>query len=231
MGTSAEKSGKSDVRQLILRFLKLNGRASVHDVAHHLRIGHEGARKHLVQMEESGWIARSPETDPKGQGRPTDLYSVTAEGDGLFPKAYDRLSLAILEALRADGGKTAANVLAALAKAQVEDWSPRLEGKDIKGKLEALKGLYLKSDPFATVEADGGDYLLIERNCPFLNVAMEHPVLCSLSVSTLEMLLGRKVIREERFQSGNGRCVFRIEMDAPAPKAGFRFEPPAPPAR
>jgi hypothetical protein len=59
---------------------------------------------------------------------------------------------------------------------------------------------------------------------------MEHPVLCSLSVSTLEMLLGRKVVREERFQSGNGRCVFRIRMDAPAPKADFRFEPPAPPA-
>jgi predicted ArsR family transcriptional regulator len=230
MGTRAEKSGKSDVRQLILRFLKLKGKASVHDVARHLRIGHEGARKHLIQMEEAGWIARSPGTDAKGQGRPTDLYAVTAEGDRLFPKAYDRLSIVILEALRNEGGKTAANVLAALARAQVEDWTPRLEGKDIREKLEALKGLYQKADPFATVEPDDGDYLLIERNCPFLNVAMEHPVLCSLSVSTLETLLGRKVIREERFQAGHGRCVFRIKMDSPAPKGGFRLESPAPPS-
>ncbi|MDB5047146.1 MAG: transcriptional regulator [Fibrobacteres bacterium] len=222
---------KSDVRQLILRFLKIRGRAQVSEVAKHLRVTHEGARKHLIRMEESGWISRNPETDQKIQGRPKDFYAVTAIGDRQFPKAYDRLSIAILEALRLEtGGKGAGKILSALAKAQVEDWTPRLQGKGTREKMEALKALYMQADPFTTVETDDGDFLLIERNCPFLNVAMEHPALCSLSVSTLEMLLDRPVVREERFQTGHGRCVFRVKMGSPAPKKEFRFEPGLPPA-
>jgi predicted ArsR family transcriptional regulator len=218
---------KPDVRQAILRFIKMRGRAQVKEVAKHLRITHEGARKHLIQMEGKGWVVRVPETDQASAGRPKDFYSVGAEGDKTFPKAYDSLSLAILEGLRGQsgvGGGGAGKLLAALAAAQVKAWAPKLEGKTDREKLEALKGLYLETDPFATVETRDGDFLLIERNCPFLNVAMEHPALCSLSVSTLEMLLGHKVVREERFQAGNGRCVFRIKMDSPAPAREFRFE-------
>jgi predicted ArsR family transcriptional regulator len=229
MGPRTASTETYDVRQLILRFLKTRGRAQVRDVAKQLRITHEGARKHLIRMEESGWISRMPDDGRRGQGRPKDYYSVTSSGDTLFPKAYDRLSLSILDALRATEGVGAGKILAALAEAQVRDWTPRLKGKGILEKMEALKSLYTDKDAFATVEKDGGDFLLIERNCPFLNVAMEHPALCSLSVSTLEMLLGRQVVREERFQAGNGRCVFRIKMDAPPPKRGFRFESDPPP--
>ena len=233
MGARGEKP---DVRQAILRFITLRGRAQVKEVAKHLRITHEGARKHLVQMEGKDWVARVPETDQASAGRPKDFYSVTAEGDKTFPKAYDSLSLAILEGLRgrtdsgASGGSDAkgtggaGKLLASLAAAQVKAWAPKLEGKTDREKLEALKGLYFEKDPFATVETRDGDFLLIERNCPFLNVAMEHPALCSLSVSTLEMLLGRKVVREERFQAGNGRCVFRIKMYSPVSATEFRIE-------
>jgi predicted ArsR family transcriptional regulator len=222
---------KTDIRQSILRFLKTHGQSQVGEVAKHFLITHEGARKQLVRMEAHGWVARRPDSGQSSAGRPKDFYSVTASGDQMFPKSYDRLTLAILEALRLEtGGKGAGRVLAALAKAQVEAWAPRLEGKPAKEKLEALKSLYLEADPFATVEAKDGDFLLIERNCPFLNVAMEHPALCSLSVSTLEMLLGYRVVREERFQAGNGRCVFRIKMDSPVVKKEFRFETGLPPA-
>ena len=50
------------------------------------------------------------------------------------------------------------------------------------------------------------------------------PALCSLSIETLERLLGHPVVREERFQAGHGRCVFRVRLDKPLPRKGFRFE-------
>ena len=121
-------------------------------------------------------------------------------------------------------------VLAALADMQVAAWEPLLEGKSPRKKLERLKGLYLKEDPFMSVEERDGDLILVERNCPFLNVAMEHPALCSLSVATLERLLGHPVIREERFQAGHGRCVFRIKLGEKAPARDFRLESESRPA-
>lgn len=227
MGPRAAMGEKTDVRQAVLRFVKMRGSAQVGEVAKHLRISHEGARKHLIGMEKNGWVARVPEADQASAGRPKDFYSVTASGDRQFPKAYDALSLAILEGLKDKG---AGRILASMAKAQVEAWAPKLQGKSDKDKLEALKSLYQDADPFVTLEAKDGDFLLIERNCPFLNVAMEHPALCSLTVSTLEMLLGRRVVREERFQAGNGRCVFRIKMDSPLREKEFRWESGLPPA-
>jgi predicted ArsR family transcriptional regulator len=70
----------------------------------------------------------------------------------------------------------------------------------------------------------------VENNCPFLNVAAQQPALCSVTVSTLTRLLGLQVTREERFQSGHGRCVFRVHTDKPVNTKGLKFhwEPPLP---
>jgi predicted ArsR family transcriptional regulator len=70
---------------------------------------------------------------------------------------------------------------------------------------------------------------LIERNCPFLKVAQAHPAVCSVSVNTLERLLGFRVVREQRFQSRHGRCVFRLRLDQPRPRNEVFTLEPAPP--
>jgi predicted ArsR family transcriptional regulator len=211
----------------ILRFIKQRGGATLREAAKHLRISHEGARKQVAVMEANGWVARSgPEAaSRRPKGRPTDTYSVTAAGDRLFPKAYDRLSSDIILAMVSSGNPgLLRKVLSSLADMQVEAWQPLLEGRPPRERLEALRGLYLKDDPFMSVEEKDGDLILIERNCPFLNVAMEHPALCSLSVSVLERLIGHPVIRQERFQTGDGRCVFRIRMGESPSIRAFAFE-------
>jgi len=61
----------------------------------------------------------------------------------------------------------------------------------------------------------------------FLKVALQQPALCSVTVSILTQLLGVKVVRVERFQSGHGRCVFHIYKKQPvsAKNLKFQFEP------
>ena len=69
--------------------------------------------------------------------------------------------------------------------------------------------------------------LRFARRRPFLNVATERPAVCSVSVSLLSQLLGVEVVREERFQDGDGRCVFRVYEDRPIPEdqRGWKPEP------
>jgi len=226
-GKKRIKGPKADIRRRILDFLKSRGQAGIDDVARQFRIGHEGARKQLALMESYGWVAREGAAEgASGKGRPKAAYRVSAAGEHLFPKAYDRLSLALFASLSEHGdADTLRKVLASLADKQVEAWKPALAGLPAREKLAALRSLYQEDDPFMSVEERDGDLVLVERNCPFLSVAMAHPALCSLSVMTLERLLGRPVIREERFQAGHGRCVFRIRGDGPAPGPGFRLEP------
>lgn len=216
---------EDDIRMRLLRLVKARGSCAIGEAAKRLRVTHEGARRQMAALEESGWVARQPGPETGKRGRPVEMYSVTPSGDRLFPKAYDRLSSDLIAGVAAAGGPAfMRKVLAALAEMQVAAWEPMLAGLSAEARLERLKGLYLQDDPFMSVEKRDGDLILIERNCPFLNVAMEHPALCSLSVSTLERLLGHPVVREEKFQSGHGRCVFRIRLGKKAPSETFRLE-------
>jgi predicted ArsR family transcriptional regulator len=85
-----------------------------------------------------------------------------------------------------------------------------MEGKTLPERLSVLQELYRHDDPHMSVEAGPEGYRLIERDCPFFNVANRRPALCRVTEGTLSRLLGRDVIREEKFQEGHGRCVFRV---------------------
>ncbi len=212
-------------RAAILAFLKHHHGGEVADVAAHLRISYEGARQHLKQLEIAGLIEKRLVRPARAAaGRPVARYALTPSGDHLFPKSYDELAVELIDTLSDRRGQPALKqVLGALTDKRVREWAPRLEGKPLEERVAALQAVYRDGDPYMSVEIGRNGIRLIERNCPFLNVASRRPALCSVTVSTLERLLGVKVVREERFQSGHGRCVFRVLTGEPIDPRRFRF--------
>ena len=213
-------------RSALLTFLKHHGTASMRELSETLGITYEATRQHVAILERAGWVVREQKPRPsKVVGRPTSTYRLTVSGDHLFPKHYDALSLemvgAILDEFDLDGVQ---RILTNLTDKRVKAWAPVLAGRSLRDKLELLKGLYLSDDPWMEIRDDEGGYAVVERNCPFLNVAMARPALCSLTINTLRRLLGVQVAREQTFQNGDGRCVFRIKADQPATDADFVFE-------
>ena len=112
------------------------------------------------------------------------------------------------------------------AESILRDMARGLDGDDAQRRivlLELARVLTARGDHAAALETyerslalfgpgDAGlaAVLLIERNCPFLDVANRRPALCSVTVNTLSRLLGRRVERVRTFQNGHGRCAFRI---------------------
>lgn len=220
--------GIGEIRWLIMSLLKEQGPCTIADIAKRFHVSYEAARQHIRQLEKPGWAAPISERHKRGTaGRPMRRYALTQAGDHLFPKNYDGLGVEMIDALVDTlGPRALKQVLTALTDKRVNFWAPVLAGKSLRQRVAALKGVYIDGDPFMTVE-DGPDGIrLVERNCPFLNVASQRPALCSVTVSTLQRLLGVRVVREKRFQSGDGCCVFRIlSREKVDPKrARFRFE-------
>lgn len=218
----------SQMRRAILAIVKRRGSAAIGELAAELRVSYEASRQQVGQLHREGWLAKRIQR-PAGRsrvGRPEARYTLTEAGDHLFPKHYDELAVALIDGLgQRFGTEGVLAVLTELADARVREWAPRLEGLDLEERLEALKGIYLDEDPFVSVERGDDDGLrLVEHNCPFLNVAQERPALCSLTVSVLTRLLGRRVVREKRFQAGDGCCAFRVLEDRPVDPESFRFE-------
>lgn len=213
------------VQHQILALLKQHGEATTADIAGHLDVSYEAVRQQVKQLEALQLVARHKRPNPSGVGRPLRYYSLSATGDHLFPKNYDELAVGLLDAIGGTLGSGALRqVLATLADAQVSQWEAKLAGKSLEERLEALKGIYIENDPFAEVGREGGALQLVERNCPYLNVASRRPALCSLTVSVLSRLLGHPVTRVERFQDGDGRCVFHVHGDQPIESQEFQFE-------
>ncbi|MDQ0201131.1 helix-turn-helix transcriptional regulator [Neobacillus ginsengisoli] len=225
MGLSIEQL--PETRQTILRTLKCDGPATIAELASRLEMTREAIRQHLLQLEYEGWIGRNLKRDPgNGGGRPSTCYSLTSEGDHLFPKHYDSLTVEVLDTVADQLGPEALiQVLSMMTEARVREWETRLKGLSLTERIEALKEIYLEDDSFMEVDHSGDGLYLIERNCPFLNVAKRRPILCSVTVTALTRLLGYRVIRQERFQNGDGRCAFRVLLNEPIQKGSYDFIP------
>jgi predicted ArsR family transcriptional regulator len=217
----------SDTRKSILTLLKQNGSETISGLSRKLNISNEGIRLHLVQLERDGFIKRNTEKSaPKG-GRPAIKISLTSKGETLFPKHYDALTIEVIDTVAQQLGKDAVKkLLSTMVDTRVREWEQRLKGLGLAEKLEILKNLYISNDPFMDVDYDHEtkSMILIERNCPFYDVAMQRPVLCNVTLNTLTRLLGYRVVREKRFQNGDGCCVFRVKTDQPIDLPAFSFE-------
>jgi predicted ArsR family transcriptional regulator len=215
----------AELKRALLLALKRGGPAAIAALAKPLRVTGEAVRQTLASLESDGWVRRKKAARSKAPGRPLALYELTAAAEELFPKAYDALAVELIDAVADQvGPKTLEKILAALVETRVKRLEPDLRGLSLEKRLERLKELYFSKDPFMSVERRGRELRLVERNCPFFSVASRRPALCSVSVNAMSRLLGRRVAREERFQSGHGRCAFVVKLDEAAPK-GFELEP------
>ena len=206
--------------------LKQHGTATISQLAEDLGLTGEAVRQQLLQLQREGWVepAVPRGSAPARTGRPATSYKLTEAGDHLFPKHYDALAVAVIDAVAEELGMEAAiRVLERVSNDRVAAVAPSLDGLGLKERVEKLKSWYLADDPFMDVANDGEDLLLIERNCPFLNTAMRRPALCSVSVNALTRLTGVRVHREEKFQNGDGRCVFRLHAREPIDPAAWAF--------
>lgn len=177
-------------------------------------------------MQREGWLeARVTRTNDRGRtGRPATSYSLTEAGDHLFPKLYEALNIAMIDAISEEFGPDGLKrVLAKIANAKAGVAESALKPLSLSARMQALKDWYLKDDPHMAVEQVENGYRLIERNCPFINTAMNRPSLCSVSVNALTKALGFRVAREEKFQNGDGRCVFRVYADEPVDTTSMEF--------
>jgi predicted ArsR family transcriptional regulator len=220
------------VPSALLHALKRSGPMSMRALGAELGITYEAVRQQIAELRREGWVApvstaSFSEAADRKRGPASRLYHLSAAAEHLFPKNYDALSQELVRHVTERfGGAGVREILARMTDERVQRWQPLLESMNVRQRLEALCSLYEDKDAYMEVQWQEDAPALIEHNCPFLNVAREHPAICSVSVNTLERLLGFRVIREQRFQAGDGRCVFRIQLDQPrSPGKGFTLEP------
>lgn len=199
-------------RQAILDYLRVHREGTVRELSREFGLTTTGIRQHLVILEGEGLVVYR---DVKGRvGRPALAYRLTEEAEARYPKGYERLLVAILEAARETcSGELQARLVKAAAQRLAEPVPDA--GHGTVGERAGAVATFLRSrGNVAAVEVSGSDVRVIQHTCPYSAAAKAAPVVCEMDVESLEQATGCEVHLEESVPMGADRCVFHLSKPA-----------------
>src|SRR2546427_2936738 len=102
----AQLTAHKGLRAEILLLLKRAQPLTAKDLAHQLSVSPNAIRHHLKELEAEALIVYGREQ--RGVGAPTFAYRLSADGEALFPRAYEETLTQLLERVAGKGGRQAA---------------------------------------------------------------------------------------------------------------------------
>lgn len=198
-------------RAEIVNLLKRQGTMSVETLATELEISKVAVRRHLDQLEDQGFIGHSSERCERG--RPKFVYSLTNEGDGLFPDRSADFACDLLSQIGRRHGQEAIDALLVdQADANIESLRRDLDGLDFDARVEAVVKQFNERGYVADVEQlVDGSYRIVEHNCPIRDVAELYPQVCREELRVYGEVTGGTVIKTCCMIANEARsCEYRI---------------------
>lgn len=189
---------------------------TAHDIARSLGIRESAARGHLERLEQKGYVI--PSFRREGVGRPRKRYTLTGEGQELFPKKYDLLLDAFLDGVLSSQGEAALRELLIEASRRVA--RQIAAGLPQHGSVEhRTRALVRALNEFgfgcSLEKLPDGSVRIVRTNCVFRRNALSHTYLmCSVFDQHLtEELVGAvKVDLQDSIARGGMRCSHLIHL-------------------
>src|SRR5579872_4193799 len=200
----------STTRSEILSLIKRHGPLTVQELSRRLGITPMGVRQHLAILERDGQL-RS-DGIRRGQGRPSRVYSITLEGDKVFPRTYEEVATSLLEDVRVlDGDAKIDALFERRRNRQLEQYRARMAGKELPERVAVLAKIRDEEGYLAECEElDNNTFVLIEHNCPIRVVADAHRQACACEMALFSEALGADTTRTEHILAGAPRCRYVI---------------------
>jgi len=200
----------STTRSEILSLIKRHGPMTVQELSRGIAITPMGVRQHLAILERDG-LLRS-DGIRRGQGRPSRMYSITPQGDAVFPRTYEQVATSLLDDVRAIDGDAKVDALFEHRRArQLEQYRAVMAGKDLPERVAALAELRDAEGYLAEHEQqDKNTFVLVEHNCPIRSVASAYAQACACELALFSDALGAEVGRTDHILAGAPCCRFVI---------------------
>lgn len=198
-------------RAEIVNLLKRQGSMSVEALASELTISKVAVRRHLDQLEDQGLIGHCSERCERG--RPRFLYSLTTEGDGLFPDTSGKFACDLIDQVsRTFGDGAIDDLLADQASTLIATMMREVDGLPFEERVRVVANRFNDRGYATEVEPlDDGSYKIVERNCPIREVATRYPRVCSEELRIYGEVTGGSVFKGAcRIANGAVACEYRI---------------------
>ena len=172
-------------------------------------------RQHLTRLGRDGLVAESAQR--RGRTKPSLVYSLTRDGEQLFPQRYNALLNLVLRELKNDEGQAKVDDLfRKIGRRTARKYAEHFAGKDTPGRLAALAELVREQGVVADFEPKGEGFVFREHNCPFRDTVASHSELCTMVHALMEEVLPGKTEHRTSIARGDDRCEFVVSAPAGA---------------
>lgn len=202
-----------DTRERILARLKQQGSATVPDLQEAVEVSENTVRHHLTRLRSEG-LVEERSGEPSGPGRPAQLYALTTEAEGEFPKRYAELLALVLEEAESSGA--IAPILRGVARRLGTHVRSEIGHLPPEARLEALMDRLDFGDMLGRLERTEGGWEFRAYNCVYRDAGMHFVEVCELLPRIVREATGLPCERVICQRAGNRSCVFA---------GGFTSEP------
>ncbi len=198
----------------IVQFLQKEGTATHKELESYLGLTRTAVREHLATLESGGYVARA--TVVQGRGRPHHEYSNTDKARSLFACHCGDLSIIMLSEMMDVVPADTVNVLMArLARRVAQEYAAEIKSGDPRARMHELAALMSRKGILCQVhEAPDSAQVQLELfNCPYHDLAMEHPQICDMDRDMIGHVVGTPVELVDCIVEGSHSCHLGFEWE------------------
>lgn len=203
------KSTKDKILHTLLRKPKI----TINEIAEAVGINAISVRHHLSNLEKEGLI--SAEEERHGVGRPRLMYSLTEDGMERFPTKYFRLTTRLLAQMKESMPAPAvAKLFSQVAEEMANDYSEQMKGLSMEERLDFVKAMLAQEGFTVEWEKKGTEYQIHEISCPYYQIGIAHPEVCTVDQTLISKMLALPVNKVQCILNGNTHCTYVVQPAA-----------------
>jgi len=203
------KSTKDKILQTLLR----KPRVTINELAEVVGINAISVRHHLTNLTAEGLI--SADEERHGVGRPRLVYSLTEDGMEKFPTKYLRLTTRLLDQMKDSmPGPVVAKLFSQIAEDMANEYADQMKDLSMEERLDFVKAMLAREGFTVEWEKKGSDYQIHEISCPYYQIGIAHPEVCTVDQTLISKMLALPASKVQCILDGGAHCTYVIHPAA-----------------
>jgi predicted ArsR family transcriptional regulator len=192
-----------------LQTLLQNPRSTIIALAEAVGINPISVRHHLTNLQMEGLVEGLEERH--GVGRPRLVYVLTDEGMEHFPTRYMQLTTRLLSQMKDTmPGPVVAKLFDQIAEDLAGQYAKDMQGLSMEERLDFVKEMLAREGFTVNWEKKGVDYQIHEISCPYYQIGVAHPEVCTVDQTLISKMLALPANKVQCILSGAAHCTYVI---------------------
>ena len=197
-------------RNKILQTLLKKPKSTINDLAEAVGINPISVRHHLTNLQMEGLVEGQEERH--GVGRPRLVYILTNEGMEHFPTRYLQLTKRLITQMKETLPPSAVSKLfGQIAEDLVTEYAHDVKGLSMEERLDLVQDLLAQEGFTVEWEKKDGAYHIHETSCPYYQIGMAHPEVCTVDQTLISKMLALPANKVQCILDGSAHCTYVVQ--------------------